>query len=373
MSHIASGIALRSTALSSGRIELSFSHFDMPEPGPGEIVVKVEAVPINPSDLSVLFASADLRTLSSTGQGASRVVSAELPPERLATLKGRLDRAFPAGNEGAGRVVAAGAGAEHLLGKRVAAFCGGMYAEYRLLPAADILVLPDDLPASAGASAFINPLTSLGMVETLRREGHRALVHTAAASNLGQMLVRVCQTENVPLVNIVRSADQAARLRSLGAIHVCDSSAPDFEQVLTDAIEATGATLAFDAVGGGTLAGTILHAMEIAINRSATEYNTYGSTQLKQVYIYGFLDPGPTVINRSFGMAWRTGGWLLRPFFASIDPDTVARLHWRVADELTSTFASSYNREISLTEMLEPDRIAEYARHATGTKTLVTI
>lgn len=371
MTTFVSGFALRSQVRSTGSVELSFVREDIPHPGEGEIVIEVEASPINPSDINVLFSLADFAALTSTGEGFDRIVSAPLSEERIAALKGRHDVPMPVGNEGAGLVIAAGPGAEHLLGKRVAAFAGGFYAQYRLVAAQNVLVLPDGVPAKAGAAAFVNPLTALGMVETLRREGHGGLIHTAAASNLGQMLVRIAVADGIPLINIVRNADQAALLRGLGAQHILDSTTPGFAEDLADAIEATNATLAFDAIGGGTLATTILHAMEVALSRSATAYSTYGSYQLKQVYIYGHLDFRPTVLHRNFGMTWGVGGWLLMPFLQKIGAEATARLHRRVADELTTTFGSHYSDEITLADVLQPESIAAYSQRATGKKMLV--
>ena len=371
MTAFVSGYALRSQVHSTGSVDLSFVREDIPHPGNGEIVIKVEASPINPSDINVMLSLADVTAMTSTGDGFDRIVSAPLAADRLAALKGRHDQPMPVGNEGAGLVIAAGPGAEHLLDRRVAAFAGGFYAQYRRLNARDVMVLPDGVSSRAGASAFVNPLTALGMVETLRREGHSALVHTAAASNLGQMLVRIAADDGIELINIVRDADQAALLHGLGARYVLDSTTPDFADDLANAIEATGATLAFDAIGGGALASTILHAMEIALGRSAATYSTYGSDRLKQVYIYGQLDARPTVLDRTYGMTWSVGGWLLMPFLRQIGADATARLHQRVAAELTTTFASRYSQEMTLADILRPDAIIEYRQRATGKKVLV--
>jgi NADPH2:quinone reductase len=270
-------------------------------------------------------------------------------------------------------VVAAGASpaAQALLGKTVAVLGGAMYAQYRAIRADQCLVLPEGASAADGASCFVNPLTALGMVETMRREGHKALVHTAAASNLGQMLNRICLKDGIGLVNIVRKPEQAALLKAQGAQHVCDSSAPSFLADLTEALVQTGATIAFDATGGGRLAGQILGCMEAALNRTATEYSRYGSTTHKQVYIYGGLDTGPTEIVRNFGFAWGMGGWLLFPFLQKIGPEAVQALKARVAAELKTTFASSYTKEISLAEALQLEAIAVYGQRATGTKFLI--
>jgi NADPH2:quinone reductase len=288
-------------------------------------------------------------------------------------MAGRADQSMPVGNEGAGVVVKAGASpaAQALLGKTVAIFGGAMYAQYRCMAASQCLVLPAGASAADGASCFVNPLTALGMVETMKREGHKALVHTAAASNLGQMLNRICLKDGIGLVNVVRKPEQAALLRGQGATHVVDSSAPTFMADLTDAIAATGATLGFDATGGGRLAGQILTCMEAALTRDAKEYSRYGSDVHKQVYLYGTLDTGPTEFVRNFGFAWGMGGWLLFPFLQKAGPEVAARLRKRVADELKTTFASHYSKEVSLAQALSADAIAGYYRRSTGDKYLI--
>jgi NADPH:quinone reductase-like Zn-dependent oxidoreductase len=367
------GLQLRSLVRSGGDLELSLVEVPIDEPGPDQVVVRVEASPINPSDLGLLVGLADLSTAVASGSAASPVVTAQVPAGLLKALAGRLDQSLPVGNEGAGVVVKAGAGeaAQALLGKTVAAFGGAMYAQYRTLRAADCLVLPADVTPAEGASCFVNPLTTLGMVGTMRREGHKALVHTAAASNLGQMLSKLCQAQGIPLVNIVRSPAQEAILRDIGAEHVVDSSKPTFTADLTAALVATGATLAFDAIGGGRLAGQILAAMEAAINQTATTYSRYGSSTHKQVYIYGGLNTGPTEFNRGFGMAWGIGGWLLMPFLQLIGPAEAQKLRDRVAAEIKTTFASRYTAVISLQEALNLEILTAYNRRATGEKYLI--
>lgn len=368
-------LELRSLVTPDGTLELSLHEVDVPTPGPDEVVVRVEASPINPSDLGLLIPSAaDMSAATVTGTSERPVVTAPLREGALAGLSARLGDSLPVGNEGAGTVVAAGssATAQALLGKTVGIAGGGMYAQYRVVNAAACLVLPDGATAKEGASSFVNPLTALGMLETMRREGHSALVHTAAASNLGQMLVKACLADGVPLVNIVRKAEQEELLRGLGAEHVCNSTSPSFETDLFEALKATSATLAFDATGGGTLASQILNGMEQAANATAAQYSRYGSAVHKQVYIYGSLDTGPTVLTRNFGMAWGVGGWLLTPFLAGAGPETIARLRARVAAELTTTFASTYTREVSLAGMLKPEAFNSYLQKATGEKYLVT-
>ena len=364
------GLQLRSTVTSDGRLELTLVDEPVVEPGEHDVVVRVEATPINPSDLGLLLAGADLSSAVRADVDAHPSVTATIDAAVLATLAGRLDTSMRVGNEGAGTVVATGPGARELLGRTVAVAGGSMYAQYRTVDASLCLVLPEGTPARAGASAFVNPMTALGMLETMRLEGHGAIVHTAAASNLGQMLVRLCQAERVPLVNVVRRPEQAALLASIGAQYVCDSSAPTFEADLAAAVAATSATIAFDATGGGTLASQILTAMEAAAVTGAP-YSRYGSSVHKQVYVYGGLDRGPTVLTRTFGFAWGVGGWLLTPFLGRIGPEAVARLRQRVADDLTTTFASSYSHAISLSDALDLAVLRAYARQATGEKYLI--
>lgn len=371
MTDIASGIELRTLITSEGQLRLSLEQVSVPQPADGQIVVRVEAAPISPSDLALLLGPADLSTVRAEGTADNPVLVADVPQRRLAIITGRLDQSMPAGNEGAGTVIAAGAKAEHLIGKTVAIVGGPTFAQYVTVRAHDALVLSEGVSAVDGASAFVNPMTALGMIETMRREGHTALVHTAAASNLGQMLNKVCLADGIGLVNIVRSAEQAAILRDIGATHVVDSTSDDFEVELTDAIAATGATLAFDAIGGGKLAGQILNAMEIAVIRSGAPFSRYGSSVHKQVYIYGGLDLRPTELTRGFGMSWGIGGWLLPPSLARFGTETVIAMRSRVMAELKTTFASRYTAEISLADALKPEIVAAYNRRATGEKYLI--
>ncbi|MGI4730292.1 MAG: zinc-binding dehydrogenase [Janthinobacterium lividum] len=368
---IGHGLELRSLVSAEGTLELSLVEVPVPTPGTDEVVVRIEGAPINPSDLGLLVGPADLATLRAGGTPERPTLTADVPAKRLASVTARLGESMPAGNEGAGTVIDAGEAARHLIGRTVAVLGGSMYAQYRVVKAAACLVLPEGTSARDGASAYVNPLTALAMVEVMRREGHTALVHTAAASNLGQMLNRICLADGVPLVNIVRSAEQATILREIGAAHVVDSTADGFLDALTDMLEETGATLAFDAVGGGQLAGQIIGCMETALNRKPGAYSRYGSATHKQVYIYGVLDMGETRIGRNVGMAWSVGGWLLTYFLARIAPEDARRMRKRVADELTTTFASRYTAEISLADALRPEMLAAYARRATGAKYLI--
>jgi NADPH:quinone reductase-like Zn-dependent oxidoreductase len=366
----AHALQLRSRIGDDARLEVSLVEVPVVAPQPDEVVIRVEAAPVNPSDLGLLFGAADLSTLVA-GPGLS--VTAQVPAAAMPAVRGRLGQSLAVGNEGAGTVVAAGSDpvAQALLGRTVAVMAGAMYSQYRTVRAADGLCLPPGTPAAAGASCFVNPLTALGMIETMRREGHRAIVHTAAASNLGQMLLRLCQAERIELVAIVRSPAQAALLRSLGAQHVVDSSSPTFREALAAALAATRATIAFDAIGGGRMAEHILVAMEAALADPAAPYSRYGTAVHKQVYLYGGLDTGPTEIRRSFGFAWGVGGWLLFTFLQRLPPQDLARLKQRVVDGLHTTFASAYARTVSLRGMLEPAAIAAYAARATGAKVLV--
>jgi len=366
------GLQLRSLVTEGGELQLSLAKVPIPTLGPDEILVRIEGTPINPSDLGLLLGPADLSTLSVAGAGEDAVISARIPPQLMRAVSGRVGESLPVGNEGAGVVIDAGADAKGLVGKTVAILRGAMYAQYRVAKAADALVVHDDATPKDAASCFVNPLTALGMVGTMRAEGHTALVHTAAASNLGQMLTKICLKDGVELVNIVRKPDQAALLKGLGAKHVVDSSASNFMGDLIAALAETGATIAFDAIGGGKLAGQILTGMEAAaVKKGGGAYSRYGSTTFKQVYIYGGLDTGPTELNRAFGMQWALGGWLLTYFIQKVGPVEAGKLRQRVADELKTTFASHYTAEIGLLEALQPEVIAAYNKKTTGEKYLI--
>ncbi len=368
------GLQLLTLIKRSGELEISLVDVPTPEPGPDEVVVRIEAAPINPSDLGLLVGAADLSTIKASGTKDRPVITAKVPEAGMRAMAGRLDESLPIGNEGAGVVVRTGSSdaAKALMGRTVAAIGGAMYSQYRCLKISECLPLPAGTTPAEGASCFVNPLTSLGMTETMRREGHTALVHTAAASNLGQMLNKICLKDGIPLVNIVRSTAQAEILRGIGAKYIVDSTSPSFMDDLTAALVETGATIAFDAIGGGKLAGQILNAMEAAINKSGKHpYSRYGSNVHKQVYIYGSLDTRPTEITRAFGMTWSVGGWLLFPFLMKIGRADADRLRQRVVDELKTTFASHYTKTVSLVEALDPANLAVYAKRATGEKFLI--
>ena len=371
MDETLNGLELRSLVTNDGLLRISLEPVTVEEPGPGELVVRVEATPINPSDLGLLLGPADISTLRAEGTAEHPVLVADVPAQRLMAVEARLGQSLPVGNEGAGTVVRAGSELQQLVGRKVSMVGGAMYATLRKVPLRDSILLPEDANAADGASLFVNPLTALGFVETMRAEGHSAIVHTAAASNLGQMLIRICLADGIPLVNIVRSEAQAAMLRGIGATHVVDSSIPDFPDQLVQAIAATGATIGFDAVGGGKLASQILNAMEAVASRNLEGYSRYGSDTLKRVYIYGALDLGPTILNRGFGFSWDVGGWLLFPFLQKAGAETVARMRRRVVDELKTIFASHYTATISLADVLNPKIAAAYERKGTGAKYLI--
>jgi NADPH:quinone reductase len=368
-----SALQLRSLIRRNGELEISLADVDVPEPAADEVLVRIEATPINPSDLGLLFGAADMSAAKQSGSAERPVISAQVPEKAMKAMARRLGEPMQVGNEGAGVVVKAGtsAAAQALLGKTVAIFGGAMYAQYRCMKAEQCLPLPDDATAAEGASCFVNPLTALGMLQTMRNEGHSALVHTAAASNLGQMLNRACLQDGVALVNIVRKQEQVDLLKAQGAKFVCNSGSPEFMAELTEALAATGATIAFDAIGGGKLAGQILTCMEAALNRNASEYSRYGTSTHKQVYLYGTLDTTPTEIVRNFGFSWGMGGWLLFLFLDKIGPAAAQKLRARVAAELKTTFASNYSHEVSLAGALQMQAISEYGRRATGAKYLI--
>jgi NADPH:quinone reductase-like Zn-dependent oxidoreductase len=367
------GLQLHSLVKSSGELELSLVSVDVGEPGPEQVVIEIHAAPINPSDLGLLVGAADMSTARASGTAGNPVITASIPQNYMRAMAGRVDESMAVGNEGAGIVVKAGSSpeAQALMGKLVTVIGGSTYAQYKVARVSECMVLPEGATAAQGASCFVNPLTSLAMTEVMRREGHTALVHTAAASNLGQMLNKICIKDGIALVNIVRSEEQAELLRSIGATYICNSSAPSFMDDLTEALVTTGATIAFDAIGGGKLAGQILSCMEVAANRTAKVYSRYGSSVNKQVYIYGGLDTGPTTLNRSFGLTWSVAGFLLTPFLMKAGPETNAAMRARVLAELTTTFASHYTQEISLAEALDPAVLAVYNKRATGEKFLI--
>ena len=367
-------LELRSLVKQDGVLELSLARVTVPPPKDNEVIVRIEATPINPSDLGLLLSAGDMSSAKVSGKGSETVVTAPVAPVAMRALSARVGKSMPVGLEGAGVVISAGASpeAQALLGKTVSTFVGGMYGQFRKVRAADCLVLPAGIKPEEAASAFVNPLTALGMVETARREGHKGLVHTAAASNLGQILNRLCQADGVPLVNIVRSEEQVQILKGLGAKHIVNSTVASFRDDLISALKSTGATLAFDAIGGGKLAGQILNAMEaVAAGASADTYNMYGSNVHKQVYVYGTLDPSPIELARGSGMVWGIGGWLLFHFLTKVGPEVEARLKARVASEIRTTFASHYSRTISMVEALDLGVIAAYGRRATGEKFLI--
>ena len=366
---------IRSMVTSDGNIEISITKVEMPIPGDDEVLIEVHAAPINPSDLGLLLSfAADLSTINVSGSGDETVTSMKIHPALMGAMKPRIDESMPVGNEGSGIVIDAGANAKELIGKTVGLAGGSMYSQYRCVPAANCLVMEEGTSPAEAASSFVNPLTALAFIETMKMENHTAIVHTAAASNLGQMLVKICKNDDIPLVNIVRKQEQVDILKDIGAELVCNTSDSNFMESLVSALVTTGATLGFDATGGGNggeLPGQILAAMEVAANKTAKEYSRYGSDTYKQVYIYGGLDQSPTILKRSYGMSWGLGGWLLTPMIGRIGMEKFQAMRARVAKEIKTTFASSYANEISFEEMLQPEIIKSYAKQATGQKYLV--
>lgn len=362
---------LRSTIIETvegGSASLVVAEHTVPEPGVDEVVIRVEAAPVNPSDLGLLFGGGDVGRAVAIDGGLSIPLTAGM----VAANRARLGVSMPAGNEGAGVVVAAGSspGAQALLGRVVGFLSGTAYAQYRTVHRSSCVPMGEGVDAEQAAAAFVNPLTALGMVETMRREGHTALVHTVGASNLGLMLNRICLADGVPLVNIVRRPEHVELLRAEGAEHVVDSSSPSFDDDLVTALAATGATIAFDAIGGGEMAATLLSAME-RVASAGMAFSRYGSDTHKQVYVYGSLDRGPTILTRTFGFSWSVGGWLLTPFLVSIGAEESDRLRRRVAEEITTTFASRYGMRITLDEAVDPDIARRYGRMASGDKALL--
>ena len=366
---------IRSIVTSEGNVEISIVRVDKPIPADDEVLIEVHAAPINPSDIGLLLTFAgDLSNINISESGDELVASIKIHPGLMASMKPRLDKSLAVGNEGAGIVVDAGKNVKELIGKTVGLAGGSMYSQYICVPAINCLVMEEGTTPKEAASSFVNPLTALSFIETMKMENHSAIVHTAAASNLGQMLVKICKDDGIPLVNIVRKQEQVDILKNIGAEYVCNTSDPDFMKTLIKAVVETGATLGFDATGGGNngeLPGQILSAMEVAANKNSKEYSRYGSETYKQVYIYGGLDQTPSILKRSYGMSWGLGGWLLTPMLGKIGMDKFQTMRARIAKEIKTTFASTYIQEISLEEMLQPEIINSFAKHKTGNKYLV--
>ena len=369
----ATNLTMLSEVKAGGVMEMYLAALPMPQPKDHEVLVKVLATPINPSDLGLMVGAADVASARSIDRDGQPGVAMDVSDAGMRFMASRVGQAMPIGNEGSGLVVAAGASdaAQALLGKTVALIGGEIYAEYRCLAAMACMPLPEGTEPEDGASCFVNPLTSLGFTETMKMEGYKGIVHAAAASNLGQMLVKICKADGIPLVNIVRSQAQVDLLKSIGAEIVLDSTAENFTDDLVQAIYDTEAFIGFDPIGGGKVSGQILAAMEAAAVKRMTSYSRYGSDQMKQVYIYGALDVGPTVLNRSFGLTWGLGGWLLTPFMAKAGAEIVGRMRARVAAELTTTFKSHYSHRISLAEAVNPATLQAYNAKRTGEKYLI--
>ena len=367
-------IQLVSTISDDNKLTLSLKDIEMPQPGADEVVVRIEAAPLNPSDFGVMFSAADMSTAVQSGTKQDPIVTADVPAKFMPALKTRVNKDTPVGNEGAGTVVAAGSSpaAQALMGKMVAVIGGGTYRQYHCVNVKSCLELKEGTTAKEGASSFVNPLTALAMVETMRAEGHKAIIHAAAASSLGQMLNRICMADGVDLINIVRKEEQEKLLHDMGAKYVVNSSSDTFIADLTAAIVETGATISFDPIGGGQLSSDILNCMEAAITADVEEYNVYGSSTFKQAYIYGALNRGPITLNRNFGFAWGVNGFLLFNALAKLGTETVMSMRKRVAEEITTTFVSSYTHEVTLQEALQLQSIAAYGKQATGEKYLIT-
>lgn len=367
-------IQLVSTISDDNKLTLSLKDIEMPQPSADEVVVRIEAAPLNPSDFGVMFSAADMSTAVQSGTEQNPIVTADVPAKFMPALKTRVNKDTPVGNEGAGTVVAAGSSpaAQALMGKMVAVIGGGTYRQYHCVNVKSCLEFKEGTTAKEGASSFVNPLTALAMVETMRAEGHKAIIHAAAASSLGQMLNRICMADGIDLINIVRKEEQEKLLRDMGAKYVVNSSSDTFIADLTAAIVETGATISFDPIGGGQLSSDILNCMEAAITADVEEYNVYGSSTFKQAYIYGALNRGPITLNRNFGFAWGVNGFLLFNALAKLGTETVMSMRKRVAEEITTTFASSYTHEVTLQEALQLQLIAAYGKQATGEKYLIT-
>lgn len=363
------GKQLFTTLSADGKLTLELSEETFPEPTGNQVLVKMEAAPINPSDLAILTSAADFEN----AEYAPGKVVADMPEPFLSGQKGRHGQRLESGNEGAGTVVATGDGdmAKALMGQRVACVPGHAFSQYAIADAMMCLPLGEH-SSEVGASSFVNPMTALGFVETAKAEGHDAIIHLAAASNLGQMLNKICLEDGMKLVNIVRKESHVELLKGIGATHIVNSSDDDYMSQLRAAISETGAFLGFDPIGGGQNTDHVLKAMEQVAAGQMDEYSRYGSNQDKKVYMYGRLDLGPTILTPSYGLQWCVSGWLLTPFLAKAGMETVIKMRTRVQQNLTTTFASSYKAKVDLEQMLTKEAILDYRQMKTGEKYLVT-
>jgi len=364
---------LFTTVTEDDKLVLSVEPLEVPDPAPDEVVVAVQAAPINPSDLGLLLSPADLSTARAGEVDGHPALIADIRPAIKPLVAERLGKKLNAGNEGAGLVVAAGSSdaAQALLGQTVTMVGGSMYSTHRVVNARMVLPLPEGAKASEGASLFVNPMTVQSFLTTMRDEGHTAIIHTAAASNLGQMLAKLCKKEDVPLVAIVRRDSQRELLAELGVPYIVDSSKETFFNDLVQAIAAAEATLCFDAIGGGKMADTVLKAMEMALRSRGMEGGVYGTPVHKQVYIYGRLDFSPTILTSAYGMYWGVGGWLVTPRLQKQGMKRTIEMRQYAIEERNGIFASDYARTISLEEMLDPDTARSIDKKGTGGKVLV--
>lgn len=360
-----------SRTVGSGAVELSLEDASVAEPVDDEVVIEVRAAPINPYDLRLMIGAADPATAVAVGTRDRPVTRLQIPEAPGRIVQRDAQSAHRAGAEGYGRVIRAGSASEAraLLGQSVAVWASGLYSRYCKVHASECLPLPASTEPAAGAGALLNPLTAQAMVETMRAEGYAALLNSAAGSNLGRTLRKLCCADGIELINVVRSEAQAQALRAEGARHVCISSAPGFAEDLTACLRIAGPTLSFDAVGGGTLAGKLLSAMDAAKSHDAGGPDTGGPPC--KVYIYGTLDSSPSIINRGYSHSWSINGWTMPAILKKIGAQRVAQLKQRIVRDLTTVFAAQYARTVSLSEMIAPQIIAACARRSTGAKHLV--
>jgi NADPH:quinone reductase-like Zn-dependent oxidoreductase len=356
--------------MADGSLMLAIAEVPVAQPAGSEVVIALEAVPVNPSDLMTMLATAG----PANARRENGEVMLRVEPKPLEARKRRIGQPLAVGLTGAGTVIAAGEQAEDLIGRRVSAISmtRGSFGEYLTLDRAACAPLPDAVSCRDAADVFCNPMTVMAMVEEVKLAGQRAMIHTAAASNLGQMLVRVCAEDGIELVNVVRRAEQADLLRGMGARYVVNSTEPTFAKDLAAAVCATGATIAFDAIGGGDMAGTLHRAMEEAEAAKMPAYSPYGSPTPKHVHIYGYLDRSPTVLDvDAYGMQWNVGLWFQGATLAKVSQERVGALLGRVIAGLNGPFASHFAHVVSLDQMLDPEVMAGYARQATGEKYLI--
>ena len=356
----------------TGTLSLSLQNTELPPLGAEDILLQVQAAPLNPSDMSFMFTQADLSTLTFDYDASTPCVSMQLPDIIDKRHQHRVEQTLPCGYEGAGVIIEVGSSlSRELIGRTVSCAIGGMYADYKVSPLNAVIVMPEGVTPMQAAAAFVNPMTVLAMLETRRLHQHKALVHTASASNLGKILIRCCKQQSIPLVNLVRNSNQIPALMSLGADIVLDTSDEDFAVQLYDAISQYEPTACFDPIAGGDLLSHVMSTMERVFIDKQQQFSHYGSGVFKQGFVYGHLDNAPLRFTHQIGFSWSLRGWLLGDVLPTLSAECITNMKKSIQSEITTTFASEFNTTITLADILNPVQIATYTAARSNEKFLV--